>query len=356
VFDVDATGDGWLRGADNIEIVVGNVTEHGTPSVTARLHDASSSKDTPVWNDRAIDPKSFLIAGRIAGGVQVIELGIPKGTAGLVLRSGVNMGLRAELLPPGSPADYQPTQSFDPHLLLDATLAEARSTAAAGVNPRLSLSDENCVAGQKLFGTIWLLNQTDSAVPIESITWFGQGTSSNAVNTIKDVTVPPIPALKTLKLKYHTDLPADLANGTYALQVVVTLKNGRQVTATGTFRVVEPLQAQVSSNPDPVVIVGPTRVDLIIDVLSEVPDGFKGVGTIVTKPDGWEVQGESTKSIEIGHKHARGVARFRLRLPSNTPAGDYHMETTVTWHGRTWKLPHTVHVQAPAASAAPAAH
>jgi hypothetical protein len=354
IFDVDATGDGWLRGSDNMEIVVGNVTESGTPAVVARLLDASSSKDTPVWKDHAIDPKSFLIAGRLNGGAQVIELGIPKNIGGLVLRPGVNMGLRAEFISPVAPADYQPTQPFDPHLLMDATLAEARAVAAAGINPKLSLSDEKCVAGQKLFASLWLLNQTDAEVPIQSVSWFGQGNSANVVNGLKEVAVLPIPPLKTLKLKYRTDLPADLANGTYGLQVLVTLKNGRQLSAASTFTVVDPIQAQVSSRPEPVVIIGPTRVDLTVDVLSEVPDGFKGTVALVSKPDAWEVQGALSKTLEIVHKGHSGASTFRLRLPSNTPPGDYHLETTVTWHKRTWRLPCTIQVQQRADSAPPA--
>ena len=48
LFDIDAGGDGWLRGADNMEIVLGGLGEGGVPAVLVRLLDAANSKDTPT--------------------------------------------------------------------------------------------------------------------------------------------------------------------------------------------------------------------------------------------------------------------------------------------------------------------
>ena len=58
LFDIDAGGDGWLRGADNMEIVIGGLTEGSVPVISARLLDAANSKDTPTWRENAIDPEN----------------------------------------------------------------------------------------------------------------------------------------------------------------------------------------------------------------------------------------------------------------------------------------------------------
>lgn len=354
LFDVDMGGDGWLRGADNLELVIGSVPESGNPALVARLLNAANSKDAPAWNETATDTRTIQVAGKAVNGTQFIEIAIPKNTASLVLRPGATLGLRAEFLPPGLPSAYLPTQPFEPHLLLDAMLVESRALPASGVLPRLTLSDHKCVATQKLFATLELRNQRDLTVPIRSVTWTGQGNSINAVNTIRSVNVPSIPGLKTLKLKYDTVLPPDLAPGSYTLLVTVDLEDGKQVQSAATFTVVEPLQAQISSDPQPVEIVGQTKLQLNVDVYSAVPNHFRGDVEIISMPAGWELEGGKKRSVGIDREDARRVTRYNFKLPSTTQAGDYPFDVNVSWRGRVWNLKHTVHVtrtEAPSASA-----
>jgi hypothetical protein len=337
--DLDAGGDGWLRGSDNMEIVVGPPqTAGGTPSVAVRLLDAANSKDTPVWNETGVDPKTILAAERFENGVQVLELAIPKNAGSLVLRPGVNIGLRAEFLPSMIAAAYVPTQPFEPHLLLDATLVEARVVAAQGLNPKLTLSDYKCVQGQKLFATLELFNQTDIAVKIKSVLWTGQGNSVNAVNTFRDVNVPPILGLKRNKMQYKTILPENLALGSYVLQVAVETEDGKRVESSASFSVVEPLQVQISSEPNPVAILGPTKLDVKVDILSAVPDHWRGDVELVNVPAGWESKNGKKHSVLIQKEDGKTISHFNMVLPSNTPAGTYPIEATVTWKSRVWKL------------------
>ena len=100
LFDIDAGGDGWLRGADNMEIVIGGLSEGGVPVALARLLDAANSKDTPTWRENSIDPKTILVASKTVGSSQFTEIAIPKNTGSLVLRTGATIGLRGEFLPP----------------------------------------------------------------------------------------------------------------------------------------------------------------------------------------------------------------------------------------------------------------
>jgi hypothetical protein len=344
LFDVDTGGDGWLRGADNLEIVVGSVPEGGAPLLVARLLDAANSKDTPAWNDKSVDPKAILVAGKVTNGTQVIELAIPKNTASLVLRPGAAIGLRAEFLPPGPPTAYTPTQPFEPHLLLDATLVDSRAQAVAGINPRLSLSDVKCIAGQKLFATLELFNQRDLSVPLRAVTWTGQGNSINAVDTLRTVSVPPIPPMKTLKLKYDTMLPPDLVVGSYTLLVTAETMDGKQVQSAATFTVVEPLQVQMASAPEPVEIVGNTKLQVNVDIYSAVPDHTRGDVELTTLPAGWQVKGGRKRGFYIDREDSRTVTQFELSLPSNTPAGEYPLEAVVTWNGRKWQARNVAHV------------
>ncbi len=344
LIDVDTGGDGWLRSADNLELVIGNVGEPSGTQVIARLLDAANSKDTPSWNEKVLDTKLILVASKITNGTQIVEVAIPKNMASLVLRAGATIGLRAEFMPAGPAAAYIPTQPFEPHLLLDATLVDALLQSVPGINPKLTISDNKCIAGQTLFATLELLNQTDAVVPIKSVSWAGQGNSINAVNSIREVTVPPLPSLKTLKLTYKTLLPTSLIPGTYSLFVSVDIGGGRLVQAAATFTVVEPLQAQISSDPQPVAILGPTKVNVLVDIFSAVPNMFNGDTELTLMPSGWELLGAVKRGVHIDREDARKVIRYTFKLPSTTPAGDYPVEASVKWHGRIWKLRHTVQV------------
>jgi hypothetical protein len=345
VIDVDATDDGWLRGADNLEVVIGSPTESGTPTVAARLLDAANPKDAPAWSDRALDIKSILVAGKPTNGAQMVEVAIPKNMGSLVLRPGANIGLRVEFLPPGSAASYVPTAPFEPHLMLDAKLVEARVQGVPGINPHLTLSDYKCVAGQKLFATLDLLNQTDLAVPIRSILWTGEGNSANAVDTFRQVNVLPIPASKRLKLGYKTLLPPSITPGSYTLSVTADLGPNKQVLSTATFTVVEPIQPQMTSDPNPLVIVGTTKLELLVDVYSAVPDHFRGELELTNIPQGWELEGNRRRTLVVLGEDTRSVTRVRFKLSSSTPAGDYPIDAQINWYNRVWKLHTVVHVE-----------
>ncbi len=337
VFDIDAGGDGWLRGADNLEIVAGAVNETGKPSLAVRLLDAANTKETPVWKDNPLDAGRIESASAPSGEGTIIELAVPRSLGSLVLRSGATLGVRADLIPPTPASAFIPTPAYEPHLLLDATLTETRAVAPAGVNPNLSLSDNKCVGGQTLFATMELLNQTETNLPVKSILWTGSGASYDALNTIREVVVPDLPGKKTLKLKYRTLLPANLPTGTYALNCTVEFEGGRQAVSSATFSVVEPLQVQMYGQPDPVAIVEKTRYTAIVDVFSAVPRGTGFNVELTGVPAGWELEGNKKRSGQIDREDAKTGVRFVFRVPNTTPAGDYPIEAVVTRQSRTWK-------------------
>ena len=354
LFDMDAGGDGWLRGADNLEIVIGGFGEGSVPIVAARLLDAANSKDTPTWRENAIDPKTIVVSSKTVGGSQFTEIAIPKNTGSLVLRPGATIGLRGEFLPPIVPAAYVPTLPFEPHLLLDATLVETKAISVPGVNPRLTISDNKCVAGQNLFGTLELLNQTDQTIPIKAVMWTGTGSSYDAVNTIRDVVVSSLPAGKTQKYKYKTVLPNDLPVGSYTLLVTAEMGGGKQAQSSTTFTVVEPLQTQMSSSPEPVVVGNaPVKCAVEVDVFSAVPNGMKCDIELTTIPAGWELEGNKKRGMEIDREDARRALKFNFKLPSIAAAGSYPLDATVTYRGRVWKTHTVAHVLRAAAPPVP---
>lgn len=337
VFDIDAGGDGWLRGADNLEIVVGAANETGKPTLAARLLDAANTKETPVWKEGALDVSRIQSAISNVGDSTIIEIAIPKDMGSLVLRTGATLGIRADFLPPTPASVFIPTAAYEPHLLLDAKLAESRAVAPAGVNPTLTISDNKCVGGQTLFGTMELLNQTDTNLPIKSILWTGTGASYDALNTVREVVVSDLGGRKSLKLKYKTPLPTNLPTGTYALNCTVEFEDGKQVISSATFSIVEPLQVQMYGQPDPVAIVEKTRYTAVVDVYSAVPRGTGFDVELTAIPVGWELEGNKKRKGQVDREDAKTGVRFVFRVPNTTLAGEYPIEATVTRQSRTWK-------------------
>ncbi len=336
VFDIDASGDGWLRGADNLEIVVERMPNATTPQVSVRLLDATSNKDTAVWNEKAYDPKKILVATKLLNNYHYIELAIPKEMGSMLLHDGVTMGIRGEFFPL-STLPYTATPPYEPHLLLEANLVASRVQTAPGINPTLTLSDDKCVAGQELGATLRLLNQTDQPVPIKSVKWEGVGNSVNVLNSVREVAVPSLPPTKARDLKYKTRLPEKLSPGTYTIAVTADLDNGKQVYTTRTFTVVEPLQVRMYGDPDPVAIIGTTKYDIVIDITSAVPSHMKAEAEITNLPSGWILE-KKRRGVEIDGEDKRRLFRFRCKLPSTTAAGSYPIEATVTYKERTWSL------------------
>lgn len=341
VFDLDSNDDGWLRGADNLELTVSPPTMDGSVALSARVLDAAGSKDAPVWNEKVVDTRSIQIVQKSAGGQSTVEMAIPKGIAGLSLRPGGALGFRADFLP--AIAQPTPTAAYEPHLLLDVTLVEARTVSTPGLTPRLTLDDSKLVPGQTLRATIELNNQTEADVRVKSLAWHGEGAAADLLRSERDPNVPDIKGLKSLKRKYSSALPDDAVPGFYQLTATAELEDGRTVQSTTSFSVVEPFTLSITSDPDPVNVVGPTQAKLIVDIQSAVP-GYARGDVELEAPAGWEVKGKTRKEFYVTREDSGTKAPFYLTIPSSTPAGDYQASATIYWRGKTFKTHTTVRV------------
>ncbi len=344
LIDIDANDDGWLRGADNLELVVGQGANGTRPTITARLLDATSNKNAPFWSTQALDTSAIQAITTTSGSGQITEIAVPRNMGSLVLQPSTQIGLRVDFLPPIAPSAYVPTQPYEPHLLLDAILVDSQVESAAGINPHLELSDRTVIDGQRLFATLELLNQTDIPVPVRSVKWEGHPQSANPVDTIEHVVVPNIPSTGRLKLGYKTFIPPALPVGSYSLGVTVKLASGKQVSASASFSVVEPIHPQMSSSPDPLVIVGTTNLDVRVTIFSAVPDHFRGNLELTKYPSDWVLDGGRVRSVVVYGKDNTSVSHVRFRLPASTQPGNYTVEGRITWMNRSWDLKTVVHI------------
>lgn len=341
LFDLDTSADGWLRGADNLELVVAPLNATGQPVLTARLLDAASSKDAPVWNDRVVDPKSIQIVQKAVGEGQVVELAIPKGIAALNPRPNAVMACRADFLPDDTPP--VPTAPYEPHLLVDISLVESRAVAAPGISPRFMLDDNKLIPGQNLRATFELLNQTDENYRIRAVTWQGEGPARDILKSIRDPNVPTLMGLKSLRLPYSSVLPESTVPGFYQLTVEAQLENGRSVVSTASFSVVEPFSIQILVQPEPISILGRTQITVKVEIQSAVPNYAQGEVELEV-PANWEIHRGPKRRFYAEREDGVTRPSYTVTLPSTTQAGNYILHATVTWRGKSWKAHRTVTV------------
>lgn len=351
--NVDASGDGWLRGADNLEVVVGPLSEAATPAITVRVLDAKSSRDAPIWNDRVVEPGSIQIVQKAAGAGQVIEMAIPAGVAGIAPRLNAQLGVRVDFLPAG--VTVAATAPYEPHLLVDVTLVESRTVGVPGIAPRLTLEDAKVIPGQTLVANLDLMNQVDEERRLRSVSWQGDGAAADLLKTLREVTLPPIKGLKNLRLRYTSPIPETAVPGFYQLTVRAEMDDGRTVASTTSFQVTEAMQVQIAVEPPTVTVLGPTTFKVFVEVLSAVA-GYAKANVELDAPAGWTVKGRTKKDFVAEREDRVTRPVFFVKAPSSTEAGEYMLHATVTWRGRTWKAHRSITVNrpsAPAASTAP---
>ena len=179
---------------------------------------------------------------------------------------------------------------------------------------------------------------------IKSILWTGSGLSANAVNTLREVNVKPLMGLKKEKMTYQTILPMNLSVGSYLLSVTVELEGGKTIQSAAAFTVVDPIQVQLSSEPQPLAVSGQTKLFVDVDVTSSIPDHFRGEVELNILPAGWQIDGGLKRNLYIDREDAHRVMRITVKVPSTTTAGDYPVEATVKWRGQTWHARHVVRV------------
>ena len=343
VIDLDVNGDGWLHGTDNLELTIGPLTAAGPPVITARVLDATSGKDSPEWNPQKVDPKNIQIAGRVTGGGQVVELAIPKGTLGLVLKADRSLGFRADFLP--ATATPTPTPPYEPHLQLEIKLVEARITSAPGIAPRIDLADNKVIPGQTLHATLELVAKTDEITTVKSITWKGEGGAAEVLRMVRDPSAGTLTIKKPLKLKYSSTIPDSAAPGFYQITATAELEGGKAAIATTSFSVVEPFALTLSTVPAPASATASNRLRVVVDIASAAPGYVRG-GIELEVPAGWTIEGRPKKSFEAVREDSVTREQFFVSIPDGTPAGDYVIHCTVSWKGKTWNAHKSVHVDA----------
>lgn len=340
VIDLDANNDGWLRGTDNLEIAVAPLTEGVAQAVVARVLDAATNKDTPVWSEKSVDIKAIQVVSKASGSGQIVELAIPKGLAGLAPKANGGIGFRADFLP--AAATPSPTPPYEPHLLLDLKLVEEQVVEVQGIRPKLDLEDNKLVPGQRLFATLDIAS-TDDQVQLKAVSWRGEGGAADILRTLRDPNTGRLSTKKPLRVKYSSQIPENAAPGFYQITSVIELEGGKTATATTGFEVVEPFVVQLAAAPDPFAPSSTEKMKVGVDITNNVNAYVRG-DVELEVPAGWVVEGRKKKQFDAPREDGTIKTQFFVSVPTTVAEGEYNIHATVSWKGKSVQAHRLIHI------------
>ena len=343
VINIDANADGWLRGTDNIELTIPPLTSSGHATISARILDGSG-KETPAWNESALDSKLVQLSARALAAGQAVELAIPAGFGGITPKALTKLGVRADFLP----ATANPTAPppYEPHLLLEVALVETQVTPARGLLPRLTLIDSRMTPGQELKATLELRSEDGTERKIRSVSWKGEGGAEDLVRSLREVNLPAVLGQKAVSLKYASVLPDTTPLGAYQLSCIVELEGGGTAAATASFSVVEPFAISMPNEPESISASNTGRVRIPVEIKTALYP-FEYGNISIDVPAGWSVDGRDKKRFEVTKQDSTFTVSFFVNPPAGVNPGQYKFSSTVSWGGKNWHASRTLKVVRP---------
>ena len=166
-FDLDLADDGWLRGADNLSLVVTPPADGGneTPKSAAQRFDMAQSKDQPVWAASPIpEGKIKVVGGRTPRGTYALIVALPRTEVmGLIRKPGQGFGLRFDAAAPSLPSSAGEVTTIPVRPMLRVFLADTIEAAGEGLSVRVGIDGKRDVApGGEIKAVVEVKNTTNT--------------------------------------------------------------------------------------------------------------------------------------------------------------------------------------------------
>lgn len=231
VISVDANGDGWLVGDDNLEIRVR--MEGETPKAEVRQLDASD-RNGPVWVVPRIYPNSVQVAARPSSAYWNMEAAVAVDGFSKDIQEDSRVGLRVDVVPTG--ADVGP--SYLPRNLQFMRLRFDKSRGLfSGLVWRPAIKNRN-VARLDPFRFRFNFVVESDAPALQSMDVVGEGYARDA---IRQVTIPFPTADRRgwAAVDYASEIKNDAVGGYRVLRATILAGDGRIAQIRTSFRIAD---------------------------------------------------------------------------------------------------------------------
>lgn len=398
-FDLDAKNDGWLKGTDNIALVViPGASDNAKPTVTMQRFDTVQNRDQPVWAASPLAASEVKVqSGRTGRGTHIVTVAIPRtDVLGFPLANGSVFGLRVdagETLPDlqGETTNLVVRPMLRLHL---ADSIDARTPKGLRVNVKLGAKEH--VLGEQMKATIEVKNEGSSPVRVNKLTLRGSQSSFNLVDSANFTGEDILPG-KTLRREIKTGVSPSAPFATLVFTGNVESDEGASVAALAAFEHVEPYSARLevdkkpagggadAPNPEavqaykaqqerfnaqqkaeqkardeqirqakeqkkPVPSFAPPAS---LPVVAPPPNtGFSRTVRLVVRsrikardkakvtlnlPEKWRVISQEPGELRLDYKGDAKAVFYKVYIPVATPVGSYPVEAVVDLGGRTYR-------------------
>ena len=341
-FDIDLLNDGWLKGADNLAIIVTPPAEGAStaPKFLARRFDLVQNKNAPVWAASPIAESDIKVqAGKTPQGTYVVTVALPRTeTLNAPRKPGTEIGVRIDA---GTLPAFQNEAVLIPvRPLLRLILADAISASDGSVKANVSVAKSEILPQGELKATVEIKNDGTMPVRLNRLFLRGAGGVSGTLLDDQKFAGVEIGPGKSIKRDLKSNVPPGAKIGTYVLAGGAEM-DGKTVTALVSFDEIEPYAVSVEAEDKPVPAGSIAGVPTVREVRVQVKSRTNVRTTAQVKlvlPAGWTLDknAPTEATVNLAYANETRTAIFRVIVPPKAEPGRHSVSASVAVGGRNY--------------------
>ena len=351
-FDLDLRDDGWLRGADNLSLVVTPPADGAAPDVlpalTAQRFDMAQNRDQPVWAASPVPASEIKVrSGRTQRGYYGVTLAIPRTEAmGLSRKPGDSFGIRVETAPKLTPSAGE-ANLIPVRPMLRVALADSVDATDSGLLVRVSVSGAREIApGGEVKATLEIRNTSAATRRVGRLFLGGSLSDTDFVDEGKFAGVDIEPG-KSVKRDIKSRVAPAAPTGAIVLTGGADIEGVGTIASLTSFDKVEPYAIALEVEDKPVPPGGDYGRDAVrsakVVIRSHVNKRVTAVAHIQL-PTGWKLinekdgkPGKIDRDIALTFDGDLKGAEYKFVVPVSAGQGAYPVGVTVEVGGQTYK-------------------
>lgn len=349
-FDLDLADDGWLRGADNLTLIVTPPAAGTTdmPKLTAQRFDVAQNKDQPVWAASPIPAEEIKVkTGQSAAGTYAVMLAIPRTEAmGLERAAGKGLGIRVDAASPTLPPIAGETALVPVRPMLRLALSEEVDASIDGLTISVNIDGPHDITpGGEVRATLEVKNESNKTQRLSRLYLKGSLGDSDNLDEQKFAGADIEPG-KSWKRSIHSSVAPAAPFGNLVLRGGGDLESGMALAALTSFRKVEPYTLTLDVDSKPVPAGGENNTDarrsVNIYLRSHVNDRVTAKVKLIL-PAGWKLDsGELVRDLALKSDGEQQAARYKVIIPHTANLGPHTIGAEAEVGGRTYKATGTI--------------
>ena len=306
VFTLDANGDGWLVGNDNLEI---RCRLNGTQVNTSVRQLDATDRNGPTWVDPDVIAESLTISASPSDTYWNLEVGFEPLTFMKSPDENMRIGARMDIVPSNS--DTGP--GYMPRGLAFLTMRMDTSEGLfSGLEWRPEVKTRNVSMFDKMRFRLNFIVEEDCP-PIRSVTFSGEGFGSRAIESVV-AEFPEVDNRGRAFVDFESPINETAVSGYRVLRAEVQAANGRTAVIRTSFEVAQVVDFEPNFRIELPYSAEPQKVKGGVTIQSQVLGRIDGKFSI-RYPDEWLTIGTLDRDFLIYHNRGRSRVPVEFVVP-----------------------------------------